>query len=379
MEQDLYHAFTSVDLQRVHVTLTIDDFDCIKEDIRYVFYNMGSQKVSVLPLPARERKIQRNMIVKDCSQRNLVFIPSNVSTNHLVEASSHILKKASELVDDSEKQAFLGIKEDVERNLRKIFKCDSRESDIVQVSDKIRSVLNLKSIQSRDFIEEIFPLLDLLEQYRKGFYRPLVTLLDSLEPQNHALIHLSVERLKEFLRDARERFRTLAWFGISGRFTFATKLDIQPDVSNHVRIYAPGGMLIKDVELVICQKKLKGYLDDYFDEKCFYFHSNPEESSFIYKFKPDFRIIFGLSKKGFHLGLFPLLSLLLWFTIISPIFFKVLRSPGLIIALLGVSATILVTIGVYAVDKKILRHFITVQIILVYLVYAAEILLFYFA
>lgn len=318
---DLYYAFTHVEMQRVHTTVTIDDFDCIKEDIRYIFYNKGDKEVSILPLPARERKVQRNMIVKDCSYRNLVFTPTDYSASFFVETFSHMLEKASKIVNKYEKPTFENIKNDIETRVIKAFIYNPEQRDIDYILDKVYTMLELKSMESQDFIREVLIFLELLEQYREGNYRPLVKLLDPFKSQDHALIHLSVEKVKEFLTKPWERFKTLLKFGLSGRFTFASNIYIHPGVSNHIRVYAPTGMLIKDTEFTICHLKLKGYLEDYFDEKCFYFHFNPEESEFMYKFGGNFNIMFGLSRKGFHFGLLPLLSLLLWIVITSPIFF----------------------------------------------------------
>lgn len=358
---DLYYAFTHVEMQRVHTTLTIDDFDCIKEDIRYIFYNKGDKKVSTLPLPARERKVQRNMIVKDCSNRNLVFIPTDCSADIFVKTFSYMLEKTSKIVNEREKPTFRNIKNDIETNVIKAFIYNPEQRDIDYILDKVYSMLKLKSIESQDFMREVLIFLGLLMQYKKGNYYPLVKLLDPFESQDHALIHLSVEKVKESFRKPWQRFKTLLKFGLSGRFTFTPDIDIQPSSSNHIRVYAPAGMLIKDTEFAIGKLKLKGYLEDYFDE--------------MRKFGGNFNILFGLSRKGFHLGILPLLSLLLWIIIISPVFFNVLRSPDFILALLGISATILVAIGIYAIEKKILRHFIITQIILVYLFFAVEILL----
>lgn len=373
---DLYYAFTHVEMQRVHTTFTIDDFDCIREDIRYVFYNTGDQPVCILPLPARERKAQRNMIVKDCSHRNLVFIPTDCSATLLVGTFSRMLNEAGKLVNEHDQRAFKSIRNDIEPNVIKAFIYDPEQCDIDYALDKVYSMLELESIRSPDFMREVFILLELLEQYKEGNYRPLIRLPDPLESQDHALIHLSMEKVKEFLIKPWERFKTLLKFGLSGRLTFTPDIYIHPGTSNHIRIYAPAGMIIKDAEFTIFNKTLKRYLGDYFDEKCFYFHFNPEESEFMYKFRGNFNVMFGLSRKGLHFGLLPLLSLLLWATIISPVFFDVLHSPSLILALLGISATILVAIGIYAIEKKILKRFIITQIMLVYLFFAAEILLF---
>ncbi len=83
--------------------------------------------------------------------------------------------------------------------------------------------------------------------------------------------------------------------------------ELQPGISNHVRIYAPEGLLIRDVEFDLSkksedskekekkgekerekkkntrelEKKLNEKKKDHFDERCFYIHLGPEESATI--------------------------------------------------------------------------------------------------
>ncbi len=67
--------------------------------------------------------------------------------------------------------------------------------------------------------------------------------------------------------------------------------------------------------------------------------------------------------------------LTLFYHVVSPLGFKVLQSPEYILMLLALSVTILVAIGIYAIDKKILNHYIITQVILVFLIFVGEILL----
>lgn len=158
-----------------------------------------------------------------------------------------------------------------------------------------------------------------------------------------------------------------------------------------MRIYAPDGLVIRDVEFdlssnpedtkesrpSVLEKGLNENKKDNFDDKCFYIQLGSEDSTIMYNCKTYINITFGLSKKGFHLGLLPLLSLLLWLTIISPIFFKVLQSPQCILMVLALSVTILVAIGVYAIDKKIVNHYIITQVVVLFVIFAAEIFFMY--
>lgn len=387
--QDLYYAFTHVDPERVHITLTIDDFDCITEDRRYIFYNRGNQNVSVLPIPARERKTQRNMKVEDFSNQNLVFIPSSSSTDLFVKVCTTILDESAKHLTGSQRTVFDTIRANIDPALPKVFKYKPDKNDIKSVYKNVGTILETEALKSIKFIGEIFPLIELIKQYHNGLYYPVVALQEPLQPCCYILIKLSVERLKEFLKERKEQLKTLAYFGLMGRFTFSFVPELHPGISNHVRIYAPEGLVIRDVEFDLSNqqeekknkmKKLEKELNegkkDYFDEKCFYVQLGPEDSKMMHNSKTHLNIKFGLSKKGFHLGLLPLLAFFLWLTIVSPILFPVLREPQFILMLLGLSVTILVAIGIYALDKKIVNHYIIIQVVMAFVVFVAEIMIF---
>ena len=389
-QENLYSALTQCDYQRVHITLTIDDFDCITEVRRYTFYNKGDNPVSVLQLPARERKTQRNMNVEDASKQDMIFIPSFSSADLLVRACTTILEKSNRLLNKRQQHVFKSIKESVESHLADVFTFKPDPEDIADVCKKISTISTMEILKSEEFAREILPLIEILEQYNNGLYYPLVALSEPLQPHHYTQVTLSVERLREYLSNKWDRFKTLAKFGLLGRFTFSFVPELHPDISNHVRIYAPDGLLIRDVEFDLLNnaedtnkvrnrtQKLKEDLNrdkiSNFDEKCFYIQLGPDESATMCNCTTYFNIMFGLSKKGVHLGLLPLLSMFLWLTIISPLFFGVLRSPQSILMLLTLSVTILVAIGIYAIDKKIVNHYIIAQVSLAFLVLVIEIL-----
>ncbi len=247
-EKDLYYALTQVDLQRAHITLKIEDFDCITEERRYIFYNKGNQEISTIPLPARKRKIQRNMKVEDSSKRNVVFIPSSSSTDIFVKTATHILAKSNEYLTESQEEDFKRIKDVIQRNLTEIFKYRPDPKTIESVCENMHVMLEMETLKIKEFIREISPLIEILEQYNGGLYYPLVALPESLRPHKYLLITLSVERLREYLRDKWERFKTFAQFGLWGTFTFSSEPGLHPKISNHVKIFAPEGLLIRDVE-----------------------------------------------------------------------------------------------------------------------------------
>lgn len=393
--ENLYYALTHVDIQRVQTTLTIEDFDFITENMKYTFYNNGDKPVSILPLPARERKTQRNMKVVDSSNRDLVLIPSSSSTDFFVEACNHILEKASQHLNTSQKPAFEEIRKTIEPDIREIFTHESTPREAQAVCYTLSKVLE-RELRSKNFIREILYLIELLNEYRKGLYRPLIALLEPLGLQSYSLIHVSVERVKEYLQNRWERLRILLKFGVSGRFTFSFVPAIHPGISNHVRIYAPEGLVIKDIEFDFsvedhedktCKKlenSLNNKKEDFFDKRLFYVQIGPEESIKMYECEAHFNITLGLN------SLLSVFSLLWWLLILSPATLGLLQqitllsssysesiwSSDVILTIIGLSITILAFMGAYSFNKKIIWHFITTQAILVYLIFTLEILLF---
>lgn len=396
IDKDLYHALTEADIQRVHTTLAIDDFDYITEDVRYIFYNNGTTEISVLPLPGIKRKAQRNMKVEDFRNRKLIFIPSSSSTDILLKASIHILDNANQYLLQQQKDVFRKIKDNIQSTLPEVFKYEPEQSYIESACEQIAKIQEKKNFWSENFLRDIFLLTDLLVQYRNGFYRPLITLAEPLQSKSYTLIHFSAERVREYLQDRKTRLR----FNLLGTFTFTFAPEIHSDVSNYVRIYAPEGLVIKNVEFdiepesrdnskpeneEISCKELEKYLNknkrDYFDARCFYIQLGPEKSTTLYHCKKYFNIKLGLS------GLLKTLSWLWWLTILSPLICGMLHwleilpsviagvilSSDFALALLALSATFLVAVGIYAIDKEIVKHFITLHIILIYVVLTIEI------
>ncbi|MBU7030485.1 MAG: hypothetical protein HXS48_26370 [Theionarchaea archaeon] len=394
MDKDLYYALTEADIQRVHTTLTIDDFDCITEDVRYIFYNNGTTQISVLPLPAIKRNVQRNMKVEDFRMRKLVFIPSSSSAGILVNASTRILDTADHLLQQPQKDTFTEIKDAIQSTLPEVFKYGPEQQYINSACEQIAKIQEKRNFWTEPFIREIIILANLFIQYRNGFYLPLITLAEPLQPKSYTLIHLSVEIRRGYLQDRITRVK----FNLLGGFTFSFVPEIYSGISNHVRIYAPEGLVIKEVEFDlqpehskdpeskkgVCkglQKHLDEHKRDYFDDRCFYIQLGPEKSTILYHCKKYFNIKLGLS------SLLKTLLWLWWLTVLSPficgvlswlkilplVVARVVFSSDFALALLALSATFLVAAFFYAIDKKIVKQFITTHIIFIYVVLTVEI------
>jgi len=155
LDADLYYALTQVDIQRVHTTITIDDFDCITEDTRYIFYNNGDSKLSLLLLPAMKRKIQRNMKVEDSLTQKIVFIPSSSSAEILVKACTRIIDTANQHLSQPQQNAFKHIKESIQSTTPKVITYKPEQRHIDVACEQIAKIQEIdfmgKKLLKRDF------------------------------------------------------------------------------------------------------------------------------------------------------------------------------------------------------------------------------------
>jgi hypothetical protein len=107
----------------------------------------------------------------------------------------------------------------------------------------------------------------------------------------------------------------------------------------------------------------------------------PEKSGKLYHCEKHFNVKFGrigllstLLWLWWLTVLFPaVLGVFNWLKMLPPVIARIVLSDNFVLALLGLSATFLVAVGIYAIDKKILKSFITTHIILIYVVLTLEI------
>jgi len=76
---DARDAILDFELNRLHQTYVMIDFETFREDFRYIYRNGGIVPHSVAPLLWRNRGVQANMYVLDQAGANLIYLPHEMS------------------------------------------------------------------------------------------------------------------------------------------------------------------------------------------------------------------------------------------------------------------------------------------------------------
>ena len=77
--EDASGSIRDFELHRLHYTYSMIDLGTFKEDYRYVYRNGGNHAHRIVPLLWRWREVQANMYVLDQSNSNLIYLPSEVN------------------------------------------------------------------------------------------------------------------------------------------------------------------------------------------------------------------------------------------------------------------------------------------------------------
>ena len=77
--EDVANGIRDWELSRLHYTHEMVDLNTFREDYRYVFRNAGTRSLKAVPLLWRRRHVQANMYVRDAADANLVYLPSELT------------------------------------------------------------------------------------------------------------------------------------------------------------------------------------------------------------------------------------------------------------------------------------------------------------
>src|SRR5436190_6725135 len=76
---DASRAIDELELHRLHYTYSLVDLRTFREDYRYVYRNADTRPHRVVPLLWRWREIQANMVVLDAADENLIYLPTGIT------------------------------------------------------------------------------------------------------------------------------------------------------------------------------------------------------------------------------------------------------------------------------------------------------------
>ena len=313
--------------------------------------------------------------------------------------------KALEIANDIEKRI---INESINNSIKfsSIFCHDSDKNDIQNLLDKIRKIaVNLEEkeeITNRDpvfYINRIFTLVTIYEE----FYVPIVELETPLEERRCLSLICSVENL-------RKSPMTLRWFLLTGILPVSIDLEIEQSASNHIRIFSPKGLVfrhacISGIEGTRVASKY-GDLKEFLDDSMIYFYIAPEDAKEIHELRnkstedkifhnditpssqcetttdkkkkgPTIEISMGISRNSpKRPSLIRILTTMMYISIFVPsialFVFNSHVDSSLIIETMILEVTILVSLGVYSMDKPFLHEYIGMQVVILLFLFIVE-------
>lgn len=346
----------------------------------------------------RKKKLQRNMSVFDNRGNELPIIPSDVVEKSLILICDYYLYQAGEQANQHEKPLLSGFM-DKSINFGDIFCYDDDEiahntiktviKEIKELTVKIEKINNKSRCFS--YIERIYMLVGIYED----FYIPFVKLTNPIGINECFSLNYSIDTtLSQEKKESLIRKR----FSVFGLDTITINLEIVENISNHIKILSPEGILFSHAGISGFQdenlKSKYGNLDKYLDNNMIYFNIPKSDSTKISEerltipedpTKPIHMINVNLSvSKNFPIkpSLIRTLVLLMYISIFIPAFTVILFNQDLILSnILGIAVltlTIIIAIGIYSIDKPFLELYATRQIFIITILFFIECVCLYF-
>lgn len=386
-----------------------------KQDYQVLYKNVSDHSLKYVRLSPRVKKVQRNLSVYDSRRNRLAIVPSYLVEKALCRICEYYILKATEIVDQEE-DTILHEFTDTSINFDTVFCHDdegnsheeSDQNDNIAIHQKIKRIAsNLEKAGKEDknsyfYINRILMLVRIY----KWFYLPIVELEIPEKQEKSFFLSYSVENLRE----ESIIYRLFLIFGFQQIYF---PLEVEESASNHIMILSPEGTLfrhagvsgLKGTEIESKYKDLSKKLDD----DMVYCHIPPEDADIIYErwFQsisnekinsnsdnhpsvnrnahrenegPAIEAKIGISRDfPKRLSLIRILVILMYLAIFIPVYSLVIfnshMSSSLVMETLILEVTILISLGVYAMDKTFLHEYIAAQIIILFTLFILEIIL----
>lgn len=411
-------AVLDLQLHRLHYTYSMLDLEMFREEFRYIFRNEGDRKVRLAPLLWRWRQVQANMYVLDSANSNLVYLPNELGRQATSAHLATLLAKGADRVPEA-RQLIEPLGHLIPATFSFEASPEARELAHLTAADLLRRHPTVEEFQevatylalARDFY---LPWAVLEEPIRPGmfaFVRHAVDLYERVVPQ-------AVEFWPHFERPRRGLWGVL-WFLVCGRLTLKVPLALDAvrvahARSFHCRVTVPPGLrVLPSIRLLPNSvfEELAAFRLASHDESNVYLYlsgsdldmadanrSKEGEQRTInarsvqhrlkrlrglfpkFKIPPDLAEAFDTSfskqlqnaskvplevrvKLGIGRGMGPLVALL-WIvaagTFLSGVYHVL--SLDRFLTFLGLSFGVVVAIAVFAIDKRILREFVSAHI-----------------
>lgn len=383
-----------------------------KQDYKVFYRNVSNRSLKYVRLSPRVKKVQRNLSVYDSRRNRLSIIPSYLEEKALCKICGYYTLKATEIMDQEE-DTILRELVDNPLDFSLAFCHDNEEGNNSEKNDQINSIdiyQKIKGIASalekaeksdRNSYFYINRILTLVRIY-KWFYLPIVELEIPAKQEECFFLSYSVENLRE---ESIVR-RSLLLLGFQSLYF---PLEIEESASNHLMILSPEGTSfsragVSGLEGTGIENKYRD-LSKSLDDDMVYFHIPPKDADVIHRrsfqLAPDGRtgntqdtsrdesvsrenegptieMSIGISRDfPRRLSLIRILTILMYLAIFIPtyslIIFSSQVSSSLIMETLILEVTILISLGVYAMDKTFLHEYIAAQIVILFVLFVVEI------
>lgn len=377
--REIKAALKYFEVTRVVQRFDFYSFQNLLEHVTLTYHNLDKNAHSILLLPPISRGKQRYVRVFDGSAHELTMFPQhevsevlkNISNDYLdyvlgcIEIPREInerevAEKVNKLKDFFPKIFTYGTANDIENEINE---ANRILKDIFQIIERCNF------LHKKECLKSLFQVTYLVNIQRR-FYFPFFQLEKSLHPKKHCIINFSTEGPKEFDKGA--------FFFIRGDMKYLFPLEPVSGASYHLRFVPPGGIDMLDFWLAdlegtpLIQKEYER--DRYFQKTMLDISFPPPETREIRE-RIDSRRVPSVILLMRVSPLLCLLCYLVHVAVLSPIFIKILYGTvGLseFIAFLALGATILLSVSIYAMDKKVIQEFVLCHLLIACTILIAE-------
>ncbi|MGD2247578.1 MAG: hypothetical protein PVF58_04170 [Candidatus Methanofastidiosia archaeon] len=413
-EKEIENAIFGIKFLRRHLKIEILNTQNWKQEYKVFYRNETNNILKYVMLTPRRKEVQRNLLIYDNWENRLASVPSYLAEKALCRICKHYILKAREVANDKESKVLNELTESP-IDFDTIFSYDDKNKNIKEANQNARKKLNevvsklseSQTVTTNNPYFYIDRILALLRPY-KNLYIPIVKLEIPIKPKECFSIRYSVENLQK------KSISSLK-FLLFGILPISVPLELEKAVPNHIMILSPKGLLfqyagVTGLEGTEIEKKYKD-LSEFFDDDMIYFHIPLEHTGIIYQIQSKVakdkgtsngsddvgssrlcQITANKKKKGpiievdLSIGrdifqrppsLVQTLIFLMYISIFIPSIaffaFKYHITPSLLMQTLILEVTILVSIGVYAMEKPFLPEYITIQVLIILALFIIQI------
>lgn len=408
-EKEIDNAIFGAKILRNQLEIEILGPQNWKQGYNVLYKNVSEYPLHYAHLSPRVKEVQRNLSVYNNKGNRLSIVPSYVVEKTLCEICEYYTSKANEIVDEEENRIINELIDDP-IDFSTVFCYDNGESQaqIQSIHQRMsRIALNLETAgkENRTSYFYIDRILILVHTY-KNFFIPLVE-LDTPAGQGECF---SLDYSVENLREKSMIHRLFLLFGFQSLYF---PLEVEESASNHIMILSPEGTLfqhagvsgIEETEIKEKYRDLRKSLDD----DLIYFRIPPEDADIIYecwrlstseesvespqahnptsstenntdreKGGPTIEVKIGISRDfPWRLSLIRILTLLMYLSIFIPavtlLIFKSCTDFSVLMGTMILVVTILISLGIYAMDKTFLHEYIAAQVIILLFLFIVEV------